>query len=714
MHLGENPVEADDAVSGLSVAVTPLAKGEFYHFGTSGDVVDSMYELQNVVVDQTKLGYVPSLAQPRQFVQNSEFGVPVRREENHSLWVENSCVPSSWKLTSSHVITGVPENKWELSLPEGTCLDFVPLGADEYAIRVYGFSDCFRGSVGKEETQYCQQSITDWFKTRCITFEEAGITHETDLQLAQLFPVLKATALEGGFIQWLIDGEGNQSSHKETWLSAQRISARELAQTVNLERLYTQRKKRLWAALPVMASHGARSLFYKLDLDWVAREYYDSGQPLCEPGKIDTVGDPMLAVHDAMFRSRYLREAGDADWQSHETAAFGILANVIVERFRQNPVMPRLTVTDDQIVWGRSPARIDLAGGWSDTPPYCIENGGSVVNIAININGQPPVQVFARTSSKQSLTIRSIDLGVSDELTTYEEVSAYNQIGSGFSVARAAFALAGFHPDFNGGAFDTLEDQLKHLGGGIEISLLAAIPKGSGLGTSSILAGTLLSVLSEICGLGWDVQESCGRVSALEQMLGSGGGWQDQFGGLLPGVKLIETTAGFMQSPAVRWLPGKLFRSDSAGGRMLLYYTGITRVARDVLGEIVRGMFLNEANRLQKLGSIGRNARSAYDAIQRNDYNALAETIDTSWQLNQALDTGTNTPEVQKLVEMVDPHLAAVKLAGAGGGGFMYMLAKTEDDAQQIRSILGKNPPNERARFVDMAISETGLQITTS
>ena len=57
---------------------------------------------------------------------------------------------------------------------------------------------------------------------------------------------------------------------------------------------------------------------------------------------------------------------------------------------------PTLSVYADQIVWSRSPVRIDLAGGWTDTPPYSMMQGGNVVNIAIELNGQPPLQVYVQ------------------------------------------------------------------------------------------------------------------------------------------------------------------------------------------------------------------------------------------------------------------------------------------------------------------------------
>ena len=76
---------------------------------------------------------------------------------------------------------------------------------------------------------------------------------------------------------------------------------------------------------------------------------------------------------------------------------------------------------EDQILWGRSPLRLDLAGGWTDTPPYCLQHGGKVLNLAVNLNGQSPVQVFARPTDRPELVLRSIDLGLETRIRTYDE-----------------------------------------------------------------------------------------------------------------------------------------------------------------------------------------------------------------------------------------------------------------------------------------------------
>ena len=181
-----------------------------------------------------------------------------------------------------------------------------------------------------------------------------------------------------------------------------------------------------------------------------------------------------------------------------------LLRDGLTQSARGDLQLPRLDVYRDQIVWGRSAVRIDVAGGWTDTPPYCLNSGGNVVNLAIELNGQQPLQVYVKSTQEPQIVCRSIDLGAMEVITTYEELAQFNKVGSPFSIPKAALALCGFLPQFAAEPHRTLRDCLNAFGGGIEITLLAAIPAGSGLGTSSILAATVLGALSDFCGLGWD------------------------------------------------------------------------------------------------------------------------------------------------------------------------------------------------------------------
>jgi galactokinase/mevalonate kinase-like predicted kinase len=303
---------------------------------------------------------------------------------------------------------------------------------------------------------------------------------------------------------------------------------------------------------------------------------------------------------------------------------------------------------------------------------------------------------------------------VEERIRTFQELVADAGVASPFSVARTAFRLAGFDPAFSGDNHAALRDLLNDFGGGVELSLLAAVPKGSGLGTSSILAGTILGALGDFCGLGWDQAEIFRRVLVLEQMLTTGGGWQDQVGGLVRGLKYVETSPALPQSPQIRWLPDHLFTDPETQQCMLLYYTGVTRIAKSILQEIVRGMFLNNRTHQVILREIAQHTVWSYDTLIRGSYEGLCHCVSRSWELNQRLDSGTNPPLVQTILDGIGDLCAAAKLAGAGGGGYLFMLAKDPEAAARIRHILSDNPPNEKSRFVECRLSPRGLEITRS
>jgi galactokinase/mevalonate kinase-like predicted kinase len=340
--------------------------------------------------------------------------------------------------------------------------------------------------------------------------------------------------------------------------------------------------------------------------------------------------------------------------------------------------------------------------------------GGSVVNIAIELNGQPPLQTYVKPCREPHIVLRSIDLGAMEVVETYEQLAAYNQVGSPFSIPKAALVLAGFLPGFSQETFLSLRAQLEAFGCGIELTLLSAIPAGSGLGTSSILASTVLGAVSDFCSLAWDKNEIGRRTLVLEQLLTTGGGWQDQFGGVLGGVKLLDTQRGFDQNPRVRWLPDAVFTQPEYAQCHLLYYTGITRTAKKILAEIVRRMFVNHRQQLLQLREMKAHSVDMYEALQRQDFMAVGQLIRKTWAQNQRIDSGTNPDSVRSITNLVDDLCLGYKLPGAGGGGYLYMVAKDPEAAARIKQVLNARQPNANARFVDMTLSKTGLQVSRS
>jgi len=655
--LGTHPIIDDAELRQLSVAIVPLQGGEFYHFGTSEEMISSTVAIQNIVNDQRDIMHHDRKPHPSIFTQNAETHYRFT-EQNKNIWIENSCIGDNWTLTHDNIVTGVPHNDWTVILEPGECIDIIPVGETKYCVRCYNINDKFAGAAQQE---------------KC--FPVINNLEELDKQVRQY-------------------GIMNLAVHATELLSAEEIS-----NVANLKRLFDQRREFRSVNWPALARNWQHSVFYQLDLDDAAREFHE--MQIHEPAALTSDAPLMTRIHDAMFR--------DNSEKAFSLLREGLTAGVLAEKQQ-----PRLSVYPDQIVWGRSPVRIDLAGGWTDTPPYCLMEGGSVVNIAIELNGQPPLQTYVKPCREPHIVLRSIDLGAMEVVETYEQLAAYNKVGSPFSIPKAALVLAGFQPGFSQETFPSLRAQLENFGCGIELTLLSAIPAGSGLGTSSILASTVLGAINDFCSLAWDKNEIGRRTLVLEQLLTTGGGWQDQFGGVLGGVKLLDTQRGFDQNPRVRWLPDAVFTQPEYAQCHLLYYTGITRTAKKILAEIVRRMFVNNHNQLLYLREMKAHSLDMYEAIQHLDFDEMGRLIRKTWQQNQRIDSGTNPDSVKRITQLVDDLCLGYKLPGAGGGGYLYMVAKDPDAAVRIKQILNAQQPNANARFVEMTLSKNGLQVSRS
>ena len=705
--LGEHPTVADPDLGQLRVAILPLEGGEFYHFGTTPEMISSTTSLQNLVQDQRLIIQKMVKQQPSVFTQNAIVDIRLT-DQNTDVWVENSHIAKGWQLTCRNVVTGVPRNDWHLTLHPSQCVDIVAYADSSYVLRPYGFNDAFRGDITLESTSYLNQPVPLWLSRHGLSAADLEIT--SDLQSARLFPVCSDSAQMERMLQWMLADNPSESLADE-WRSLQRLSADEISAYSNLQRQESQRRTYRLHNIPCIAANYKNSIFYQINLKDLATTYADNALPLPEP--LPSTAPLMQQIHDAMFRSQVERLRGEGG-EGHEQRAFSLLQQGLVDSAVRHPQMPRLTTFMDQIVWGRSAVRIDVAGGWTDTPPHCLLRGGNVVNMAINLNGQQPLQVYVKPCKEYHIRCRSIDLGAVETITTFDELALYNKVGSPFSIPKAALALCGFLPQFCSERFSSLEEQLRAFGSGIELTLLSAIPAGSGLGTSSILAATVLGALSDFCGLAWDKCEIGNRSLILEQLLTTGGGWQDQYGGILGGIKLLQTQSGFNQIPVVRYLPDSIFTLQDYRDCHLLYYTGVTRTAKHILAEIVRGMFLNSSDHLAILSEMKSHTLDLFDAVQLGNFEEYGRLIRKSWEQNKSLDSGTEPPVIAQLCQQIDDLCLGYKLPGAGGGGYLYMVAKDPHAAARIRDLLTQHPLTPSSRFIDMTLSTHGLQVSRS
>ena len=393
-----------------------------------------------------------------------------------------------------------------------------------------------------------------------------------------------------------------------------------------------------------------------------------------------------------------------------------------LERGRQ-----RIQIRSDEVVWVCAPARLDFAGGWSDTPPYCLEHGGSVLNAAVKLNGQYPIQVIGKLHPEPFIKINSIDIGERIIVSETSEMLSYKDPANWTALPKAAFVVTGIIPE------DTklnLQDILKELGGGIDLTLFSAVPAGSGLGTSSILGSAIIACLSRMsrvagsrkAGLGIELtqEDLFNRTLYMEQLMTTGGGWQDQIGGVVGGVKHITTEPGLFQVPRISWTDLKV-RPDPAlersegmdlSERFLLYYTGLRRLAKNILRNIVGKYLDRDVMTLQTIDRLRKISFEMKEELDHRNIDAFGKKIAEVWKLNKTLDPGTSNEEIEAILSKISHLIHGTKLLGAGGGGFLFMVTKGVEQTKKIRGILEKTPPNDKARFFDFNVDGEGLKIS--
>lgn len=357
-------------------------------------------------------------------------------------------------------------------------------------------------------------------------------------------------------------------------------------------------------------------------------------------------------------------------------------------------------------VTAEAPVRIDLAGGWTDTPPQAFEMGGRVLNVALTLDGRLPVRAAARILPEPVIHFSAVDLGVELQIASRAELGRWDDPSDPFALHKAALVECGLLAT---GCSD-LREVLARWGGGLHLETEARVPKGSGLGTSSILGATVMGCLRELTGGDTSWQALFRDVLAVEQRITSGGGWQDQVGGLLPGIKLTETAAGFAQKPEVRQIECEPEILAEFERRLVLFYTGVPRLARNVLQRVVSRYLAREPGMRASLRRMSELAGETAEALQHGDFPAVGTALCESWELNQFLEPTASNAGVEAIIALVAGYCDGWKLAGAGGGGFLILLASSREAAEQVRAVLEAQP---QGQLFKASVSRTGLLLQT-
>ncbi len=615
------------------------------------------------------------------------------------VYTEN-CSDSSVRGEGDNLFSGLRGLRLAERIPRGFCIDERRISGDAKAASVrlvYHRDDSFKIATSVTSLRFCGKPLGEWLSERHLSLADvvrphAG--HKVDPYALAVFTIITDAEFVTGYWRLPVDTE----AWKQRFLGSPRLSYSLVNAATSAVLRDEERAQARKSELTRSIERGGFFAISGRDFRTLVQAGLGT-ETLVERHR--GTDDPLLKI----YRGTLLRSAG--------VEGLGEERGLEV-RFAPHRSKPGLSISVklDQIVWARSPVRLDLAGGWTDTPPYTNRYGGSVVNVAVDLNGQSPIQVFVRRSEDCVIRVHSIDLGLTETIRDTNNLRAYRNLASPFALPRAALVLIGVGSGLPDGA--PLEALLMAMGGGLEITLLCAVPKGSGLGTSSVLAGTILAALERFFGMAGPKEELFLKVLEVEQMLTTGGGWQDQIGGLVGGVKYIEARPGLKPRAVIHQLDPWLFEDPESTGRMTLFYSGITRLAKGLLQDVVQRVNGMERAFLFTHSRIGELAQEARKAISFRDVDRLGWVIAESFRENKLIHESTTNAEMEKMITETAAGRIGVKLLGAGGGGFALFVSRDVESALALRSLLKGKYEDERARLVDFSLNKKGLEVTVS
>jgi D-glycero-alpha-D-manno-heptose-7-phosphate kinase len=303
------------------------------------------------------------------------------------------------------------------------------------------------------------------------------------------------------------------------------------------------------------------------------------------------------------------------------------------------------------VIITQTPLRVGLVGGGTDLPAYYREHGGRVLNAAID----KYVYVVVKQRFDDDIYVN---------YSTKEIVSRVEDLQH--ELVREALHMAGIR-------------------GGVEITTLADIPSaGSGLGSSSAVTVGLLHALFAYQGRSLTAEELADRACTIEiDRCHKPIGKQDQYAAAYGGLCDIRFGPG--DRVLLEQLPLTASVRRQVQEELLLFFTGTTRQANDILGE----QQANIGARLAQLGQLRDLAGEAVAGLREGDVHALGVAVHKSWAAKRELASGVTNPHIDELVDAaVDAGATGAKVTGAGGGGFLLVVCPLENQ-RAVRHRLG-------------------------
>ena len=303
----------------------------------------------------------------------------------------------------------------------------------------------------------------------------------------------------------------------------------------------------------------------------------------------------------------------------------------------------------------RTPFRVTLGGGGTDLPSYYSKYGGFIFSFTLNkymyINVNRPVaDNFIR-----------IKYSSSEKVAKIENVK--------HDIARACL-------------------EKLDITNNIEISSMADIPAGSGLGSSSTYTVGLLNALHvlrrDYISLHDLAEEACYiEMENLKKPMGK----QDQYLAAYGGFTVLEIARD--GSVVIKKAKINYNVIEKLKSNLLMFFTGKQRLNKNILGEQNKSTQKNKKQVLDSLHYIKESGYKILEVVESENISELGKMFDEHWQYKKKLAKGVSNPEFDKIYELAKRNGAlGGKISGAGGGGFFLFYC--EEGKHKLRSAMAE------------------------
>ena len=473
-----------------------MSPAAFIHFGTTKELRELMTERMEEFCYLGWSSHIHTNRAEQNFAVSNSYVSPAA-EIGVGSYLEDSMIRHKSQIGEECVISGVTLDGQ--AIPDHTVLHGLKLLNGKFVVRMYGVSD-----NPKEASLFGKELPVPLWEAPiypvCASMEEA--VHQT------------LEAWKEGFPIWE-DGISLKDSFNQADLSALLPWQEKVSDKVELEEILEaiDRKENLTRLVEEMRDGISER---------IKAELLKEAQRLSETELEQFSRKIRIYYVLSCFEEKYMDSC-------FATISSGILAGAVKGlSYDADAKMGKDQVTVNL------PVRVNWGGGWSDTPPYCMEHGGTVLNAAVMLDGNCPIEVVVKKVDEPVIVLASADSGAEQTFTDISSLQDSSNPYDPFALHKAALIACGVIPYKEP---VSVQEITKNLGSGLYLSTqVINIPRGSGLGTSSILAGACVKALYEMLGKEVTDEELYDRVLCMEQIMSTGGGWQDQVGEFTYGV----------------------------------------------------------------------------------------------------------------------------------------------------------------------------------